>query len=92
MSLKRCPVHARHDHGCHVCAAVRDSKSKATNRCWNCEEWEPIINTGRGWCPVFDKETGASHGAKCIAFTAMQANTRAEAQPPTATVPDRKNV
>lgn len=40
-------------------------------RCFDCENWEPIINTGRGWCLVFQKETPALHGSQCTAFKPM---------------------
>jgi len=40
-------------------------------RCWKCQEWEPIINTGCGWCPIFEKETRASHGSQCTAFVPL---------------------
>ena len=71
--LVRCPEHARHNHACPICARVRADRPPVV-ACWNCEEWEPIINTGCGWCPVFEKETKATHGKQCTAFIPLPPN------------------
>lgn len=45
-------------------------------RCWDCEEWEPLFNEPSGWCPVFQKETSATHGSQCTAFKSLKPNTK----------------